>query len=138
LCGACREVCPVKIDIPELLLHLRGEITGSERRRQEQTAITDGMLRKHRLERLAFKLFAVVMTRPRLYEWNTTGARLLQRLIMREGKIGRVGAFLSRLAPPLGAWTNGRDLRPLAQNTFREQWRDGLAEKPADTSGVKL
>jgi L-lactate dehydrogenase complex protein LldF len=138
LCGACREVCPVKIDIPELLLHLRGEITGSERRRQEQTAITDGTLRKHRLERLAFKLFALVMTRPRLYEWNTTGARLLQRLIMREGKIGRVGAFLSRLAPPLGAWTNGRDLRPLAQNTFREQWRDGLAEKPANTSGVKL
>src|SRR4051794_35886187 len=27
LCGACREVCPVKIDIPELLLHLRAEIT---------------------------------------------------------------------------------------------------------------
>ncbi len=26
LCGACREVCPVKIDIPRLLLHLRGEI----------------------------------------------------------------------------------------------------------------
>src|SRR5262249_22793918 len=26
LCGACREVCPVKIDIPELLLHLRAEI----------------------------------------------------------------------------------------------------------------
>src|SRR4051812_13028648 len=27
LCGACREVCPVKIDIPELLLHLRAEVT---------------------------------------------------------------------------------------------------------------
>ena len=30
LCGACREVCPVKIDIPRLLLHLRGEITASQ------------------------------------------------------------------------------------------------------------
>src|SRR5919106_1778283 len=31
LCGACREVCPVKIDIPELLLHLRAEITEGEK-----------------------------------------------------------------------------------------------------------
>ncbi len=31
LCGACREVCPVKIDIPRLLLHLRGEISEQKR-----------------------------------------------------------------------------------------------------------
>src|SRR5437667_1462245 len=35
LCGACREVCPVKIDIPELLLHLRAEITGPAVRGQK-------------------------------------------------------------------------------------------------------
>src|SRR5882724_3103937 len=139
LCGACREVCPVKIDIPELLLYLRGEITeGPEGRGQEQEAGTGGRIKRRGIERLAFKLFAGVMTRPRLYEWNTRGARLLQHLIMRDGKIGRVGKFLSRVVPPLGAWTNARDLRPLAQSTFREQWRNGLAAKPAETPGVKL
>jgi len=139
LCGACREVCPVKIDIPELLLYLRGEITeGPEGRGQEQETGTGGRIKRRRIERLAFKLFAAVMTRPRFYEWNTRGARLLQHLIMRDGKIGRVGTFLSRVVPPLGAWTSARDLRPLAQSTFREQWRNGLAAKPAETPGVKL
>jgi L-lactate dehydrogenase complex protein LldF len=139
LCGACREVCPVKIDIPELLLYLRGEITeGPEGRRQEQEAGAGGRIKRNVGERLAFKLFAAVMTRPRFYEWNTRGARLLQHLIMREGKIGRAGKFLSRVVPPLGAWTNARDLRPLAENTFREQWRNGLAAKPAEIPGIKL
>jgi L-lactate dehydrogenase complex protein LldF len=147
LCGACREVCPVKIDIPELLLYLRGEITegpeggGQEqvtgRGYQEQEAAAGGSIKRNIGERLAFKLFAAVMIRPRFYEWNTRGARLLQHLIMRDGKIGRVGKFLSWVVPPLGAWTNARDLRPLAQSTFREQWRNRLAAKLAETPGVK-
>src|SRR6266478_395285 len=36
LCGACREVCPVKIDIPELLLFLRAEITEGSRSDRQQ------------------------------------------------------------------------------------------------------
>lgn len=47
LCGACREVCPVKIDIPELLLHLRAEITEGQDRRQEQEAGAGGGQRQH-------------------------------------------------------------------------------------------
>ncbi len=145
LCGACREVCPVKIDIPELLLHLRAEITeGPEDARQEPTisakqeqeAAAGGRHQKRRLERLAFRLFGAVMARPRLYEWNTRGARLLQRLIVRNRKIGRAGALISRVVPPLGAWTSARDLRPLAQNTFCELWRNGLATKPAESPGL--
>jgi L-lactate dehydrogenase complex protein LldF len=140
-------VCPVKIDIPELLLYLRSEITegpeggGQEevtgRGHQEQEAAAGDSIKRNIGERLAFKLFAAVMIRPRFYEWNTRGARLLQHLIMRDGKIGRVGKFLSWVVPPLGAWTNARDLRPLAQSTFREQWRNRLAAKLAETPGVK-
>jgi L-lactate dehydrogenase complex protein LldF len=125
LCGACRDVCPVKIDIPELLLYLRAEIT--EDRRQEQEA--ESKLRKRRMERIAFKLWAAVMTRPRLYEWSARLSRLLQQFIVRDGRIGKVGALLSRIVPPLGAWTRARDMRPLATRTFREQWRRELAYK---------
>ena len=32
LCGACYEVCPVKIDIPEILIHLRGKVVKGRRR----------------------------------------------------------------------------------------------------------
>ncbi|HET7157760.1 MAG TPA: LutB/LldF family L-lactate oxidation iron-sulfur protein, partial [Burkholderiales bacterium] len=63
LCGACREVCPVKIDIPRLLLHLRGEISPRK-----------GSLS----ERLAFKLWARVMTSPALYKMSAVAGRILQ------------------------------------------------------------
>ena len=66
LCGACREVCPVKIDIPELLLHLRAEIAP----RKGSTA-----------ERLAFKVWAKVMMSPALYRMGGVAGRVLQRFV---------------------------------------------------------
>ena len=120
LCGACREVCPVKIDIPELLLYLRAEITersGSDRQ--------EPILAGHGVERVTFKLWAAVMTRPRLYEWCGRTFRVLQRFVIRGGKIGKVAGVLARVAPPLAAWTSVRDLRPIEGSTFREQWRNG-------------
>ena len=90
LCGACREVCPVKIDIPRLLLHLRAEISP----RKGSTS-----------ERLAFKMWAKVMTNPRLYRLSSVAGRILQRVI-----------------PVSRAWTNGRDLRPIESKSFHELW----------------
>ena len=131
LCGACREVCPVKIDIPELLLHLRAEITeGAEQSRQEAGGSRQGeaAIKRRRLERIAFKLWAAVMIRPWLYERSGRLFRVLQRFVVRGGKIGKVEGLLARVAPPLAAWTTARDLRPIERRTFREQWRD----KPVD------
>jgi L-lactate dehydrogenase complex protein LldF len=67
LCGACREVCPVKIDIPQLLLHLRGEITAQRK--------------GNATERFAFKLWARVMMSTSLYKMSSVAGRLLQRVI---------------------------------------------------------
>jgi len=127
LCGACREVCPVKIDIPALLLHLRAEITeGPEERKQEaEGSRQERNLEKHRrVERFTFKLWLAVMTRPWLYESSGKFCRVLQRFVIRHGKIGKVGSVLARVAPPLAAWTAARDLRPIESRTFREQWRE--------------
>ena len=66
LCGACREVCPVKIDIPRLLLHLRGEISPRK----------GGIA-----ERMAFKLWAMAMSSPALYKMSSVAGRLLQQLV---------------------------------------------------------
>ncbi len=57
LCGACGEVCPVKIDIPKVLLELRSDVKKAEAREGQ-----------NRLEKLAFRIFAWVMTHPRIYE----------------------------------------------------------------------
>jgi L-lactate dehydrogenase complex protein LldF len=122
LCGACREVCPVKIDIPQLLLHLRAEI------KQKQTA-DDGRVPGSWGERFAFKLWAIVMAKLWLYRTCTSLGRTLQRLIVRQGKIGKLSSGLARFIPPLGAWTLGRDLRPLEATTFRERWRTELRKR---------
>src|SRR5437870_5128988 len=125
LCGACREVCPVKIDIPELLLYLRAKITeGPERQEAGGGGQEEVPAKRRRLEHLAFKIWAAVMTRPRLYEWNGKLLRVFQRFIVRGGKIGTVGGVLTMIAPPLGAWTRARDLRPIEAKTFRERWRE--------------
>lgn len=116
LCGACREVCPVKIDIPRLLLHLRSEIT------EKRSAVDGKLIKKRKGERLAFKLWARIMASPWLYEMSGKLGRIAQRSVVRQGKIGKLGRLASAL-PPLGAWTEARDLRPLEQQSFREQWR---------------
>jgi L-lactate dehydrogenase complex protein LldF len=66
LCGACREVCPVKIDIPRLLLHLRSEIASRK----------GGIA-----ERTVFKLWAMAMMSPALYKLSSRAGRLLQRVV---------------------------------------------------------
>src|SRR5439155_22064653 len=100
-CGACRDVCPVKIDIPALLLHLRARVV------ERRAGTGSGGV----LGRLAFSSYAAVMARPRLFEWVMRAARTL------------------RILPPLRAWTRFRDLRPLAPQSFREQWRAGLRDE---------
>lgn len=119
LCGACREVCPVKIDIPELLLHLRAEIADGV------PADRNGKFG----ERMAFKIYGSMWSGPRLYNFGTQAARVMQKLIVRRGKIGRVSGLMAKLVPPLGAWTAWRDAPSIAPKTFRQQWKKDLRSK---------
>jgi L-lactate dehydrogenase complex protein LldF len=102
LCGACYEVCPVKIDIPQVLVHLRGRVVA------EADSAADP-------ERLAMRALAWTLSDARRYERAQRLARAGQRPFVRDGLIERL--------PGLGAWTDTRDLRPVARRTFREWWR---------------
>jgi L-lactate dehydrogenase complex protein LldF len=119
LCGACREVCPVKIDIPELLLHLRAEVA----ERSEVGDHSSEPIKRKKSEQFAFRVWATVMTRPRLYEFSARLGHFFQAFITRGGRIGKIGGLICRLAPPLAAWTSTRDLRPIEAKSFRQQWR---------------
>ena len=113
LCGACRDVCPVKIDIPALLLHLRSRIVAGRERPEA---------RRGRLgERIAFRLWAVAMGTPRRYGVSTALGRVLQRRAAR-------GGLARRLSGPLAAWASERELRPAARRTFRQMWKAGELE----------
>ncbi|HWE80078.1 MAG TPA: LutB/LldF family L-lactate oxidation iron-sulfur protein [Gaiellaceae bacterium] len=100
LCGACYEVCPVKIDIPSVLLHLRANVV------QASGSLAEGWVMK-----------AVAWTfggRKRLAFAHRFG-RLAQRPFLH-------GKMIRRL-PGLAGWTRTRDLRPLSGETFRDWWR---------------
>jgi L-lactate dehydrogenase complex protein LldF len=111
LCGACGEVCPVKIDIPKILLALRSEVKKAETREGQ-----------NRWERLAFRAFAWLMRHPRLYEM---AGRMSGTMAPEEG--GRwlrdVPAFMKWM-PPVKAWLSQRDLPPPPSKSFRQLWRE--------------
>jgi L-lactate dehydrogenase complex protein LldF len=97
LCGACYEVCPVKIDIPTVLLHLR--------RRAVETS-------PDRAEAMAFGLAAHAMRTPRRFRLAERVARVLARR-----------RLLHRLPGPLRTWMRTRDLKDFPQHTFSDWWR---------------
>jgi L-lactate dehydrogenase complex protein LldF len=74
LCGACYEVCPVKIDIPTVLLHLRAEAVRAKRPGAEGAAM--------RLAGLTFRS-------PRRFRLAQRLARLGQRPFVRLSPWGR-------------------------------------------------
>ncbi len=110
LCGACREVCPVRINIPDLLLHLRA--------RAQETLPAPKPPGSPVRERTAMRLWAWLMSSPRRYAWSARIARIGQRLAARSGWIGSSRLF------PVSAWTHGRDLPALAARSFRQRWKN--------------
>ena len=106
LCGACYEVCPVKIDIPRILVHLRGRVV---REHPEATPAS---------ERAAMRAMASVLGNRRRYELAQKAARAGAWPLSRDGRIER------RLPGPLAGWTAVRDLPAPAKQTFREWWRE--------------
>ncbi len=103
LCGACADACPVRIDIPRMLIELRREV-------DEKKIAPWG-------ERVAFKTLAALLRRPRLYRLAAPVARLLQRPFAQDGAIRSLPWFF-------GDWTRARDLPAVASRTFQELWNE--------------
>jgi L-lactate dehydrogenase complex protein LldF len=118
LCGACRDACPVKINIPHMLLNLRHQLV----ERQDVPGT----------ERALFTLWALVMRHPALYELLTWLASVVQKPFVRQG-------WITRLPPPFAGWTQSRDLQALATPSFRRRWRQTLQfEGPGAVTGASV
>jgi L-lactate dehydrogenase complex protein LldF len=110
LCGACYEVCPVKINIPEVLVHLRGKIVDHKNKK-------GGIRHKTDPERIAMKMMARAFGSRQRYERGQKLARTGQKLFVKDDMI-------SKLPGQLSGWTAMRDLKPIPNQTFREWWRN--------------
>ena len=107
LCGACYEACPVKINIPETLIHLRGRIV-----REDQASLGRALSQ----ENLGMQLAAKIFLSERRYAAAQRLARIAQLPFQRRHQL----AGLPGLA---GEWTKFRDLRPIPSQSFREWFR---------------
>src|SRR6266516_79692 len=103
LCGACADACPVRIDIPRMLIELRREV--------DERGIAPWP------ERVVFKALARLLQSPRLYRLAARIGRAAQRPFVSDGRIRALPSFF-------GEWTKTRDLPSIAARTFQERWRD--------------
>jgi len=103
LCGACYEACPVKINIPEILLHLRDKVVGKG---------DDPVV-----ERVALKAAAFALAGRRRFEAAQALARIGQRPLVHDGVI-------SWLPGLLRGWTAVRDLFAIPKQSFRQWWAE--------------
>jgi len=114
LCGACLEACPVKIDIPALLVELRARHVDTDIRERRMPSS----------EAVAMAAASWVMASPGRYAAAQSASRVA-RLLRRRGRI-------ASLPPPLAAWTAARDAPVPPRQTFRQWWR---AQRPDDPAG---
>ncbi len=100
LCGACYEVCPVKIPIPKLLLTWRNR------------AVDMGLTAP--LERGMVRAYAETMIRPSAYRSAAKALRIFP------------GVLNNTMLPVVKAWVGGRSGLTLSKKSFRELWEEGI------------
>ncbi len=109
LCGACREVCPVRIDLPGLLLKLRHQA--------DEAGKTPAYLK------LGLRMYRLAGTHPALFRFGVMVAAFGSRLIALQG-------WIKKLPGPLSHWTQSRDFPVFAKESFSAQLRKRRSTRP--------
>ncbi|MFE3638490.1 lactate utilization protein B [Streptomyces sp. NPDC059168] len=111
LCGACYEVCPVAIDIPEVLVHLRERVAQGGPAVRAGNKVVLRPARGHAAERAAMRVARWAFARPR-------AMRAGQRLASRTRRL-----HPRTLPGPGRAWSGTRDLPAVPAEPFRDWWQ---------------
>jgi L-lactate dehydrogenase complex protein LldF len=105
LCGACYEVCPVKINIPEVLIHLRNKVV-----------VQKGLS----AEALAMKVMGAIFRSEKRFRAAQRLGRIAEAPLVH--KDGQGEGWIGWLPGLLGGWTQVRDLKEMPKETFRDWW----------------
>jgi L-lactate dehydrogenase complex protein LldF len=101
LCGACKEACPINIDLPDMLLKLRRDL------QYKQKPVWKAMM----------KGFGIGFSNPTLYN---AGGKFASKFASGKGEQD----MLKTLPYPLNGWTKNRDFPALAKQRFRDWWKE--------------
>jgi L-lactate dehydrogenase complex protein LldF len=117
LCGACHEVCPVKINIPRMLLELRWRAAEGKSDSRERASSVK--------ERMLWKSWRIGMMGRRRFD---LGARISRWLLRPMSKRG----WIKKAPPPLSGWTTTRDFPLAASKSLKQRLAD--RKKPGGTN----
>jgi L-lactate dehydrogenase complex protein LldF len=103
LCGACQEACPVRVNIPHMLIGLR------ELQHRSGTSFA---------EKVLYRCWRWVLQSPVLYGWSAAALRVAGRWAARRG-------WLRQLPGPASGWSLCRDFPAPAERSFQQLWQRG-------------
>ena len=120
LCGACREACPVDIDLPKLLLKIRAGIGANQAQYHPKPNAPE-------LLAMGLRLFSLAATSPRRYA-------IAQRLV---GLFGSLATLLSKgdpwmRLPGFSGWGYSKDFPRPAGKSFRTRYSSQIKPKADD------
>jgi L-lactate dehydrogenase complex protein LldF len=107
LCGACKDACPVDIDLPKLLTRVRAGQTETKNGTRKDTGLSS-------MSKLFLKTYSRLATHPRLFALSQKFAALGTFLLSPFSDHIRLPAFTG--------WGYSKDLPRFARKTFRDNW----------------
>lgn len=108
LCGACRQACPLEINLPRMLLTMRSKLSEGDPTWQVKP--------DRNTEKWLFQGWQLVNSNRTLYNLFFGVARVAQKLLPRQN------GMTSKLPYPFNGWSRKRNIQPLAKKSFMQQW----------------
>jgi len=109
LCGACKDACPVNIDLPRMLLALRAKLADGDPKWNVSRASST--------EKSIFKTWSWIVGNRRVYDF------FLRMVVFGQKLFPQNNGMIRRLPPPMNGWTRNRDIRSMADKSFMDRWR---------------
>jgi L-lactate dehydrogenase complex protein LldF len=117
LCRACQEACPVNIDIPRMLLELRAKLAEGDS--------VWGVEPANLGERALYKIWSWIIRNRSVYDFVLGAAASGQKFLPKKS------GMIRTLPPPVNGWTQFRDIKPIAAESFIRRWKKTQAKNQA-------
>jgi len=112
LCGACYEACPVKINIPEMLIAMKKDLKVIGETPWYEKAI--------------FKLWTIGLANLTAYRFGQRVQQIMLRKFMKS-----TDGYITKMPGPAAGWTKVRDFPQPPKENFRDLWKKRQAQRSA-------